>query len=287
MKRPRLYGEPFGGMWAVGLSVVGGLPLVPVYTYKGIKTGYRRPILRNARLEPGISADALFYGEADHRLVRLHQTLVGGGAGAVAEHMRGWLGTSPKQLFDDLQEGPEPNDPIAWASRHLWLAGNSWHGEGLDWADQMHGGGSCRIKLSTLIKRVEVMGKVAWPPVMFYHGSAAELRWKGWDLTGCVFLLDPPYRGVTGYKYGCSREDVLRLAWELHRAGAMVIICEAVPLDGELGAGWHHIEVMVEREGQVLRGTTLRHEFLTMNVEPIQKLAQNDALEPSLAQRVA
>lgn len=287
MKAPRLYGEPFGGMFAVGLSVIGGIGLTPAFTYKGIKTGYRRPILRNAGLEPGIGAGTIFYGEADRHLVLLHKVLLSGGANAVADYMRQWLGIPPKQLFDDLHSQAEPSAPIEWAARHLWLAGNSWHGDGRDWADQAHAGASCRIKLATLIKRVEAMGKVDWPPVQFYHGSAAELRWKGWDLSGCVFLLDPPYLGVTGYKHECSREDVLRLAWDLHRAGALVIICEAVALDGELGAGWHHTEVMVEREGQVLRGTTLRHEFLTMNVKPVERYIQSELSERSIDSHAA
>lgn len=50
--------------------------------------------------------------------------------------------------------------------------------------------------------------------------------------------LDPPYQGATGYPATCSRETVLLVAETWARAGARVVLSEAVGLASELGPGW-------------------------------------------------
>lgn len=76
-----------------------------------------------------------------------------------------------------------------------------------------------------------------------YHGRAEALGVPGWVPPGTVVLLDPPYVGCTGYGHDASREMVLDLARRWSAAGAQVLICEAVGLAGELGCGWHEIEL--------------------------------------------
>lgn len=76
------------------------------------------------------------------------------------------------------------------------------------------------------------------------------------DLARTYVYLDPPYQGATGYGWDCPRESVLVLARAWERAGAVVAISEAVPLDLE---GWHHLEL-------TLRGG--KPEWLTLSRPP-------------------
>lgn len=51
-------------------------------------------------------------------------------------------------------------------------------------------------------------------------------------------MLDPPYRGKTGYPAECSRASVLRIAEAWARQGGRVLVCEAEGLAADLGSGW-------------------------------------------------
>lgn len=93
---------------------------------------------------------------------------------------------------------------------------------------------------------------------------------RGLELGQDDFLvLDPPYEGTTGYQAKSCRADVLEMARIGDRAGALVILHEAVGLARELGSGW------LERSASVLRarGSTfhaggIEREWVTMNRAP-------------------
>jgi site-specific DNA-adenine methylase len=89
-----------------------------------------------------------------------------------------------------------------------------------------------------------------------------------------VVYADPPYLGdgsrkITGYPHGtCSRETVVRLAREWSERGATVAISECVGLAGDLGAGWHEVEITHGRKGQKRSFSVQQSEILTMNRPP-------------------
>ena len=86
-----------------------------------------------------------------------------------------------------------------------------------------------------------------------YHGNAREVG----ACEGFAYL-DPPYVGATGYGWGCPRSRVSLLAQAWKRAGAVVAVSEAEPLEIE---GWHHLELT--RPGG-------KPEWLTLSIPPVR-----------------
>lgn len=87
------------------------------------------------------------------------------------------------------------------------------------------------------------------------------------DLRGVVVVLDPPYVGATRYEATCSRAEVVALAEDYRRLGALVLVCEAETLPELLAIGWHGLD---------LRAVTLtagKPEWLTCS-EPPHALAR-------------
>ena len=98
-------------------------------------------------------------------------------------------------------------------------------------------------------------------------------------LDNVIAYLDPPYSGTTGYKFGgCPREEVLRLALDLHRRGATVAISEAVRLDRELGEGWTAVQIDGERRGAKRTFSVQQSEWVTMNRRPARVPGQQIGL---------
>lgn len=96
--------------------------------------------------------------------------------------------------------------------------------------------------------------------------AAAWLGTHG-DLRGVVVILDPPYVGATRYEATCSRAEVVALAEDFRRLGALVLVCEAEALPELLAIGWHGLD---------LRAVTLtvgKPEWLTCS-EPPHALAR-------------
>jgi hypothetical protein len=130
-----------------------------------------------------------------------------------------------------------------------------------------------RLRTDLLAEEVEDLGAAPWPPIVVHHGDVSEAVPAG-DLTHCVFFLDPPYVGCTGYAAECSRERVLGMAQDLDSRGAVVAISEAVPLDL---AGWHHVDLTADvGHAQTFRRS--KAEWLTLNREPVERPAVQPAL---------
>ena len=119
-----------------------------------------------------------------------------------------------------------------------------------------------------------------WPRVACYQGTATRLVEQLPErLDNVVAYCDPPYENTTGYKFGdCPREEVLRLALDLHGRGATVAISEAVRLDRELGEGWTAVQIDGERRGQKRTFSVQQHEWVTMNRRPAQVPGQQQGL---------
>ena len=119
-----------------------------------------------------------------------------------------------------------------------------------------------------------------WPRVACYQGTATRLVEQLPErLDNVIAYLDPPYSGTTGYKFGdCPREEVLRLALDLHGRGATVAISEAVRLDRELGEGWTAVQIDGERRGQKRTFSVQQSEWVTMNRRPARVPGQQIGL---------
>lgn len=119
-----------------------------------------------------------------------------------------------------------------------------------------------------------------FPRVACYQGTATRLVEQLPErLDNVIAYLDPPYSGTTGYKFGgCPREEVLRLALDLHGRRATVAISEAVRLDRELGEGWTAVQIDGERRGQKRTFSVQQHEWVTMNRPPARAPGQQIGL---------
>jgi len=79
-----------------------------------------------------------------------------------------------------------------------------------------------------------------------------------------VVLVDPDYKGTTGYGHSLPRADVLDVAQRWRRAGAIVGVCEAEPLPL---VGWRALPV-TSTGWKVRRWSAQQSEFLTLSAPP-------------------
>lgn len=216
-------------------------------------------------------------------------------AAEVAAIIRGWKDEEPRALWTRLKKqgwpslmpveggrwlGPQPVEEVAgW----LWVERRKIRGtEGFCPPVQpttatQHGGVAYTPESSA--PALDAL-PARFPRVACYQGTATRLvEQLPADLSGVLVYADPPYSGTTGYKFGgCPREEVLRLALDLHRRGATVAISEAVRLDRELGEGWTAVQIDGERRGQKRTFSVQQHEWVTMNRRPAQVPGQQQGL---------
>jgi len=214
-------------------------------------------------------------------------------AAEVAAIIRGWAGEEPRPLWERLRRegwpslmpvpggrwlGPQGVEEVArllLAYRWSFSEKGPDHGYGGPGASK---GGTWGMEArDAAIGIPRTSGMIAalptFPPLAVWQGSADALALPA-DLSGWVVYADPPYLGdgsrkITGYPHGtCSRETVVRLAREWSERGATVAISECVGLAGELGAGWHEVEITHGRKGQKRTFSVQNEEILTMNRPP-------------------
>lgn len=90
------------------------------------------------------------------------------------------------------------------------------------------------------------------------EASADEVE----PIPGAVVYIDPPYKGRQPYGPSFPREAVVRAANRWARAGCVVAISEAEPIEIE---GAKHIDLTAARRGQARRSLTVgAAEWLTM-----------------------
>lgn len=98
------------------------------------------------------------------------------------------------------------------------------------------------------------------------HPTADDVAaWLGTpgDLRGVVALLDPPYVGATRYEATCTRAEVVALAEDYRRLGALVVVCETEALPELLAiGGWHPLDL------RAATCTTGKPEWLTCSAPP-------------------
>ena len=117
-----------------------------------------------------------------------------------------------------------------------------------------------------------------WPPVAVLAtipdaATLSAMLGTPGDLEGVVCYMDPPYVGTTGYADDLPRADVVRIALDYHRAGAVVCVSEAVPVEELVAVGWHTADIGAGRKGQRRTFARVATEALTMNREPAHRVA--------------
>ena len=118
-----------------------------------------------------------------------------------------------------------------------------------------------------------------WPPVRVTRSipTAAEvadaLGTPG-DLSDVVVYMDPPYIGTTGYAHDLGRDEVVRIAYDFDRLGAVVAISEAEVVIPD----WHAVEITGGRRGQKRTFSRQQAEWLTLNREPAHRVAVQTGL---------
>ena len=201
-------------------------------------------------------------------------------AAEVAAIIRGWAGEEPRLLWERLRrEGwpslmPVPGgrwlgpEGVGEVARWVWSASQSHRPAQPESGLYVRTSGAQNVDTLTTAARLAALPP--FPPLAVWQGSADALALPN-DLSGWVVYLDPPYLGdgsrkITGYPHGtCSRETVVRLARAWSERGATVAISECVGLAGDLGAGWHEVEITHGRRGQKRTFSVQKAEWLTMN----------------------
>jgi len=123
------------------------------------------------------------------------------------------------------------------------------------------------------------LARDGWPPVRVTRSipTAAEvadaLGTPG-DLSDVVVYMDPPYIGTTGYAHDLGRDEVVRIAYDFDRLGAVVAISEAEVVIPD----WHAVEITGGRRGQKRTFSRQQAEWLTLNREPAHRVAVQTGL---------
>lgn len=162
-----------------------------------------------------------------------------------------------------LQAGSAMGKPVV-------VEGGAWktHGYGHLSESAKSKGWKSRLRPELLAARVDdlvALGAGERTTFIAGHARVEDLQLEG-DLEGVYALMDPDYKGCTGYATSCPTDSVLAIGKDLAARGAVVAICEARPLDIP---GWSHVELTGYRKGQVFpKGRAKKGEWLTLSRPP-------------------
>lgn len=130
-----------------------------------------------------------------------------------------------------------------------------------------------------IARDTEYVSHHGWPPVRVTRSIptaaevAAALGTPG-DLSDVIVYMDPPYVGTTGYAHDLGRDEVVRIAYDFDRLGAVVAISEAEVVISD----WHAVEITGGRRGQKRTFSRQQAEWLTLNREPAHRVAVQTGL---------
>lgn len=119
------------------------------------------------------------------------------------------------------------------------------------------------ISIDATARRVDSL-RTIWPPVRVSlaipsaEGVASAIGTPG-DLEGVVVYMDPPYVGTSGYLHDLPRPEVIRIARDFDRLGAVVCVSEAEVIE----IGWASTEIY--KTGNARTFSKQKREFLTIN----------------------
>jgi hypothetical protein len=167
-----------------------------------------------------------------------------------------------RRLWEDLRaEGP-PDEGAADMGREVarvsavqrrtvsQAGARVFGGGGGDWKPHTDRG-STAYRCAAPDDWIEDASRMRWPETVL-HRDGREVQ----PIPGAVVVIDPPYLGTHGYEAGgvLPRADVVAMARRWAEAGAVVAVCEAVPVAEEMGPGWASIDITGEREGPARSG---------------------------------
>ena len=283
MTRPRAYLELFAGGAACALALLGGASVVPPVGYMGGKRKLASVILGAAGLHIGQGAERLLlvdageWGGVWQEILRDGRGLADRMLAWVGcDPSDLWRDLAAAGRPDDPQERAAAylwlQGRAASCTPVWWQAGlpdpprgvarqATARGERLVMADKPGrpaqraqekgrcsvGSGIMRpstvahriIKAHAALSVVDVLVRRSHPTA---DEVATWLETPG-DLRGVVVVLDPPYVGATRYEATCSRAEVVTLADDYRRLGAMVFVCEAEAIPELLATGWHALDL--------------------------------------------
>ncbi len=257
--------ELCAGSAAMTLYLMGyGRPLV---SYAGGKGGYAAAISRILKLERPTEltlVDPSPWGRTLHAL-----TSDKASCARVAELIKRWKDQPAKQLWERSGRHVELGDcdNQTFATYHLLLVAGTHGGHekgGFKGPHKLRSNVDGFIpKRETLVKRIEKLAKVDWPPLRVIREEAAEII-----PFGDFCYIDPPYAKCnTKYSHEFPREDVIATAKRWHEAGTSVAISENEPIPELVTEGWHPINITNERKGQSRKNSQTATEWLTVSPE--------------------
>lgn len=212
--------------------------------------------------------------DADSAIVAFWGAATNGQLPAVAEVIRG-AGLDGEELWRAWSTEPPPLDPVKRLAQWAVLQKGNFSGKPVSWTEGWQGiagfasvhaaaaalGFTERIRASHLASGLGTFGPALGAALQLDLAvDCPEIR------AGDLVMIDPPYRGTTGYGPKLGRERVVELAEHAHDAGADVLVHEAEPV--LTGGPWRHVE-LERRHGRGQRTwSAQRHEVATVNFEP-------------------
>jgi hypothetical protein len=256
---PTVFVELCAGLGALSLSAAAGRPVPNVWARPGGKTGYARVIWRALGLS-GWRPSRIVWAEPDPAcrvmLAAYSQPDVLREAAAWCRRWGAEYGEEgQRRLWEDLRaEGP-PDEGAADIGREVARVAAVQRRTVGQASARMFGGKSagdwkpCRCPDKSQRYPPDAGAEwfdaipARWPETAL-HRDGREVE----PIPGAVVVIDPPYLGTHGYDAGgvLPRADVVAMARRWAEAGAVVAVCEAVPLADEMGAGWVSIDITGE-----------------------------------------
>lgn len=289
---PPVFVELACGSAAVSLALVAGVDARPPAPYQGSKRGYVDAVLGAFGLSPGAGARAIWLNDPGPWSLAWRDLVRPAGLRAVLDELA-------------AMAGADVDDEALWRSLRAkrgvgltaaeWLVLQSWNYAGKpaepgkmslnrDRIGRPDRDG--RMGVAKVAGRVEELSMVMWPTSTLVTSSPATALYPpaatGWSdpapvpelgafiaelepgTPWCVYV-DPPYQGTAGYGHAFARAEVLDVANRWADAGAAVVVSEAEPLDGALGAGWSAVEITGERRGGPRTFSRQQREWLTVS----------------------
>jgi hypothetical protein len=258
MTEPTVFVELCAGLGALSLSAVAGRPVSNVWARPGGKTGYARVIWRALGLS-GWRPSRIVWAEPDPAcrvmLAAYSRPDVLREAAAWCRRWGAEYGEEgQRRLWEDLRaEGP-PDEGAADMGREVARVGAvqrrtvsqagvaAFGGDAGDWKPSRDIGGGRRYPPDAGADWLDAV-PARWPETVL-HRDGREVE----PIPGAVVVIDPPYLGTHGYEAGgvLPRADVVAMARRWAEAGAVVAVCEAVPVAEEMGPGWCSIDITGE-----------------------------------------
>ena len=284
---PRILIEGCAGLASLSLAVVCGRPTDAPWSRPGSKTGYARALLRLAGLSRWRPEEIVWAEPADDCRMMLRAYPDPERLHLAAALCREW-GTAAgeegqRELWARLKSERPPGEysarevarVAAVQARTVSQAGLRAFGGASpgDWAPPTRPSASHRWYPDEVpAAKLEAIAAGRWPRTRLYR-DVREIE----PVADALLYLDPPYSGTIGYGEGdLQRADVLDLCRRWSAAGSLVMLSEAVPLDGDLGAGWWAVDIGSARTGAPRSGANRGcvSEWVTMNRPPAWRPGQ-------------